>query len=517
MYRLTFHSLLPGAIFFHALVSNVAVVLSAGVNRSIDDTLGDSVTGQKPIFIPSTPGIWQDPTQCSVAPGCALQPPTTSAFDGTYTAATYHPELNNISISFDFTGVATSTAANFTLDGSHAGSFSHSPDNSAPAFQFNESAMAFSMTGLQNGTHQMIISTITGQWVNFDYALYTFEDEAALTTSSASQSPTSLSSSSSTPLSSSTPSSSSSHAGTIAGGVIAGLVAICALIAVIFFCRRRQRRIHQLSSGDHDNNSEIPREINPFMVPAKRRSPMLEYQSSSLGVPRQTFLTYGNVPSDTAPASRLASDGDDLAETTRNQSQYAESSVGALSSNEDQSIHYQSRSVISTLPSGRTVMSPGTTRDYLPATLLSAALPSSGNLDGRAHFLSGIPTSISTDATHPVPTLVPAPNTKAELRHMRQRELGRQMRVINAEMEDLKNDAAEHATTSSVSLVSRRSTRKSIGVDGNLDVAKMKEQIKAMSEQITLLQSQQRSSWAQGLSDEPPPGYHNYADANVHR
>ncbi|KAE9383765.1 hypothetical protein BT96DRAFT_718412 [Gymnopus androsaceus JB14] len=171
MFRLTFHSLLPGAIFFHALVT---VVLSAGVNRSIDDALGDSVTGKKPTFLPSTPGVWENQTVC---PGCALLPPTTSAFDGTYTAATYHPDLKNISVSFDFTGTAVyiffilannppnptitaTTAANFTLDSSLVGSLSHFPDNlEFPAFQFNESALAFSTTGLENGAHQMIIST----------------------------------------------------------------------------------------------------------------------------------------------------------------------------------------------------------------------------------------------------------------------------------------------------------------------------------------------------------------------
>ncbi|KAE9396739.1 hypothetical protein BT96DRAFT_996388 [Gymnopus androsaceus JB14] len=64
-------------LFIHShnfvITSNVAVVLSAGVNRSIDDTLGDSVTKQKPVFLPSTPGVWENQTHC---PGCVLLPPT---------------------------------------------------------------------------------------------------------------------------------------------------------------------------------------------------------------------------------------------------------------------------------------------------------------------------------------------------------------------------------------------------------------------------------------------------------
>lgn len=146
--------------------------------------------------------------------GCALQPPISSAFGGTYTAATYNPGLQNISITFDFTGsrknfshflfiklirfiilgtaiyvyfilannpapgITATTAANFTLNGSLVGTFNHSPNTStsAPDFQFNQSALAFSKAGLKNVTHQMVISTSglsEDVWVNFDYALYT--------------------------------------------------------------------------------------------------------------------------------------------------------------------------------------------------------------------------------------------------------------------------------------------------------------------------------------------------------
>ncbi|KAJ3903873.1 hypothetical protein F5879DRAFT_802781 [Lentinula edodes] len=172
---------LPGALFFLPFLFNVAAVTGA-VNRSIDDTLGDSVTGQRPIFLPTTPGVWEDET-------CAG-----NAFGGTYTAATYNSGLQNISITFDFTGTAiyvyfilannpapgitATTAANFTLDGSLVGTFNHSPNTStsAPDFQFNQSALAFSKDGLKNITHQMVISTSglsEDVWVNFDYALYT--------------------------------------------------------------------------------------------------------------------------------------------------------------------------------------------------------------------------------------------------------------------------------------------------------------------------------------------------------
>lgn len=237
------------------------------------------------------------------------------------------------------------------------------------------------------------------------------------------------------------------------------------------------------------------------MVPSNGQqsgsAPMKEYQSSSLGPPSPSFFSYGNVPNKTAtfPSTRLSSDRTDV-DTIQNQSQYTESSLGVsdtMISSDDLTPQYQNRSVIHTLPSGRTVMTAGTSRDFPPLPLPVNAVPS-------------------------VPPLTPAPDTKAELRHRRQQELERQMRVINEEIEDLRIEAAERAegrdapsvsppnvTSASETVVSRKSTRKS--TRGIEDVEQMKQQIRAMSEQIAFLQSQQNSAWAQGISDEPPPGY----------
>ncbi|KAF5388899.1 hypothetical protein D9757_005054 [Collybiopsis confluens] len=117
------------------------------------------------------------------------------AYEQTWTAVTYEPYLGSTSISFTFTGTAiyvffilsnalpptytATTAANFTLDGVFQTTYIHSPDPNGPAFQFNESALGFSKTGLENGTHNLLINT-TGEdfiFVNFDYALYTFEED----------------------------------------------------------------------------------------------------------------------------------------------------------------------------------------------------------------------------------------------------------------------------------------------------------------------------------------------------
>lgn len=73
---------------------------AAVTNRTIDDTTGDSVTGNRPIYLPATPGVWEDAT-CK---GCAIQPEKNRAFKGTWNAATYNPDLGSMSIELSFKG-----------------------------------------------------------------------------------------------------------------------------------------------------------------------------------------------------------------------------------------------------------------------------------------------------------------------------------------------------------------------------------------------------------------------------
>jgi hypothetical protein len=85
---------------------------------------------------------------------------------------------------------------------------------------------------------------------------------------------------------------------------------------------------------------------------------------------------------------------------------------------------------------------------------------------------------------------------------MRQMELGKQMGLIEQELRALKREAS---SASSVRRTSRSGSGE--GTEGGDDVGDMKEQIRLMKEQIARLQMQQQSAWAQGYSDEPPPGY----------
>lgn len=70
-------------------------------NRTIDDTLGDITTGLKPVYSPATAGTWELPA-CTT---CLVQPSPSLTFQGTWTAATYRPELADVlSIDLSFTG-----------------------------------------------------------------------------------------------------------------------------------------------------------------------------------------------------------------------------------------------------------------------------------------------------------------------------------------------------------------------------------------------------------------------------
>lgn len=74
--------------------------MAVEVNRTIDDTTGDSVTGRRPMYLPQTVGVWEDAT-CK---GCAIQPDRARAFKGTWTAATYNPDLKSMSVELAFKG-----------------------------------------------------------------------------------------------------------------------------------------------------------------------------------------------------------------------------------------------------------------------------------------------------------------------------------------------------------------------------------------------------------------------------
>ena len=84
------------------LIFFLVTTRAALINRTIDDTNGDSLTSQEPNYQPASP--WAG-ASCG---GCAILPDPALAYDGTWHAATYHPALVNVNITFNFTGAELS-------------------------------------------------------------------------------------------------------------------------------------------------------------------------------------------------------------------------------------------------------------------------------------------------------------------------------------------------------------------------------------------------------------------------
>lgn len=181
----------------------VSSVLASTTIRTIDDTTGDSVTRERPVYLPAG-GVWKDAT-CR---GCAVQPDPSRAYGRTWTAATYSPSIDNMTIQFEFRGESSThdnlqldshsyligialdvyfilansiadvettsvTKCDFILDGVAAGSFLHTP---SPNTEIQYNALVFSRTGLANEAHTFVIRTSADHdvYVNFDYAQYMY-------------------------------------------------------------------------------------------------------------------------------------------------------------------------------------------------------------------------------------------------------------------------------------------------------------------------------------------------------
>ncbi|KAH9885395.1 hypothetical protein C8Q73DRAFT_622477, partial [Cubamyces lactineus] len=154
-------------------------------NRTIDDELGDSVTGLQPIYSPQAD--WNQGatcTSCHIDTGL-INP--TRVFGGTWHDSTAYPDDPPHTIATTFTGTAvyvfnivvnavpdTATLTNLTffLDGEHAGEFVHVPDGSSDVLY---DVPVYTAAGLANVPHTLLIQMNIPNTTNvlFDYIVYT--------------------------------------------------------------------------------------------------------------------------------------------------------------------------------------------------------------------------------------------------------------------------------------------------------------------------------------------------------
>ncbi|KAK0429581.1 hypothetical protein EV421DRAFT_544512 [Armillaria borealis] len=241
------------------------LVMGELTNHTIDDTLGDQLTGFQVDYSPASYAgalIWKNASQCS---NCAIVPSSSSAMYNTWTSATYYPALGNVTAQIDFhgsaiyiylilsnfpqsTGLVSDAICDFRIDGEVAGSFRHDTDGT---YQFEYNVLAYSNATLGDDDHSLLIeiSGVEPSYVIFDYVVYT-NTRVSITfpagvssTSSTTQNlaTTSLFVSTAGPPSSSSSSSSfrQPFKGAIAG-IVVGVLIFIALIASSFLYLRRR-------------------------------------------------------------------------------------------------------------------------------------------------------------------------------------------------------------------------------------------------------------------------------------
>ncbi|KAF5331008.1 hypothetical protein D9619_005245 [Psilocybe cf. subviscida] len=549
-------NLVHQALLFTVLFwSSVLPAIATLTNRTIDDTFGDSFTGEKVQFLPTTANVWQDQT----CVGCAINPDILQAYQGTYTAATYNPGLGSANFTLNFhgtaiyvffilannagSGITTLTALNFTLDDQPPQFKLHAPDVTTTDIQYN--FMLFSQTGLPAAQHSLLVSTSgvdNDVYVNFDYAIYTHDDSAIVvpqpsspasasasasaslstTASTAASTTASTTASSSTPFSPAPPlpvistdtprhtsnptrptglddhgrtATSKVNGGAVAGGVIGALLAVALVVVILFLLRRRQKRL------DTEQLLFKKVEIDPAepVTVSELGHSNFSSESGHSGASMNPFhQTYHETAGSSTPRLTLQ------------------------------------------VPNVRPPP-----MSQIPVTPSEAGDPYDGYVTPTATSVSAYSNPFSNRPTQEqrpplqlvnrgstVPTLASGISNHEDLRRARQEELSRHLAAMQQEMMELSSGLYNHASGANgegngppdyvkrVSVKSLRhlktaggtsSSSSSItavgGPDGDAEVKveDMKDLIRSMRLEIEYLQLQQQSAWAQGLSDDPPP------------
>ncbi|KAH9930957.1 uncharacterized protein B0H18DRAFT_119889 [Fomitopsis serialis] len=163
-----------------------SLLVSAGqVNRTIDDTYGDLVTG----LLPTYTSNWNPGQGCS---GCAVQPSKSEAYAGTWHDTTSNNPnstsghyvtiqftgtaiwMSCILVNNATTGITIFTNVSIELDSREAGTYTHVPDPTAAQYVYN--VTVFGQTGLSNNSHTLVMTAVQGSQPSlllFDRAIYT--------------------------------------------------------------------------------------------------------------------------------------------------------------------------------------------------------------------------------------------------------------------------------------------------------------------------------------------------------
>lgn len=251
-----------------------AFVLGAFARRAtgtIDDASTDLGPGYDIAFLPAKNGHWNDQSGCTDGNAfCLSQVDRTLCKDTTWTATGLYAASGR-SIVIDFVGDRISafftlvdagprnlsTRCSFTMDNGPPVPFEHTQAEIGTTHSFQYQQQVFSSGLLGYGPHKLVISIAASEvdinYLNFDYAEYSFDDEipvslpgVATTTVTATPQPTSsndLSKDSAT-----ASGSSGVFKAAIIGGSISGTIVVVAI--VLFFIWRARYKKAQPETGD---------------------------------------------------------------------------------------------------------------------------------------------------------------------------------------------------------------------------------------------------------------------------
>ncbi|RPD64704.1 hypothetical protein L226DRAFT_528922 [Lentinus tigrinus ALCF2SS1-7] len=214
-------------------------------NRTIDDELGDLVTGTKPLYFPE--GVWNQGMSCTICNIGPSQVDLSQTFDGTWHDATYFPGQSDLEVHASFTGTAvyvyflvagtftdTTTFMNttFFIDDEPVGQFTHSPD-ALPDISYR--VPVYMNTTLANSDHILVMRAtgVNKSLILFDYIEYTVETPDKTSSLSSTPSPTVTILHTLPPL--------HKPVAAIAGGTVGGVVGLAAIVALVVFLLRRRR------------------------------------------------------------------------------------------------------------------------------------------------------------------------------------------------------------------------------------------------------------------------------------
>ena len=300
------------AILFHlSLLFRVARVATRSVNQTIDDDLGDSLTGLKPRYAPGDG--WAQGAECS---GCNINTRNVDVSrvqDGTWHDSTHHPGDPDRVITVAFTGTAvyvfhliansfpsTTTFTNLTfhIDGEYVGNYTHIPDSSLDRIMYRVPVYANETLSNTQHTFETRTSGTIASLILFDFIVYTFDDG---TSDLANPSTPSESITPATELSSSQQQQAPTPIGAIVGGAVGGFFVLVSIVVVILYLRRRRRR-----QGLDDQPK-----IEPFTIDGDPREPAGEPASRRFSrAPKLPDLRMGRTRLMPGPGSSTTGTGE---------------------------------------------------------------------------------------------------------------------------------------------------------------------------------------------------------------